>query len=79
MHTIHFGLTIGVLGLVLGLAAAAAAQPPGSASAATKKQQAGVLQQLSFADKQDFEDARRGFIAPLPDAGVIRDQQGKAV
>ena len=40
---------------------------------------AAVLQQLPFADKQDFEDARRGFIAPLPDSGVIRNKEGKPV
>ncbi|MGD0827918.1 MAG: alkyl sulfatase dimerization domain-containing protein [Desulfobaccales bacterium] len=38
-----------------------------------------VLQQLPFANKRDFEDARRGFIAPLPDNGVIRNQEGKPV
>ncbi|MGA7579579.1 MAG: alkyl/aryl-sulfatase [Desulfobaccales bacterium] len=31
------------------------------------------------ANKQDFEDARRGFIAPLLDDGVIRNQEGKPV
>ncbi len=32
-----------------------------------------------FANQQDFEDARQGFIAPLPDDGVIRNQEGKPV
>ncbi len=31
------------------------------------------------ANKQDFEDVRRGFIAPLPENGVIRDKEGKPV
>ena len=66
--------------LLLGLAVAAAgAQPGGAASDITKKQNAGVLQQLPFADKQDFEDAQRGFIAPLPEGGVIRNKAGQPV
>ena len=67
MFKINLILTIGVLGLVLGLAMVAGAQPTGEASGPTKKQNAALLQQLPFADKQDFEDAKRGFIAPLPD------------
>ncbi len=51
----------------------------GGATAATQKINAAVLQQLPFANQQDFEDARRGFIAPLPDNGVIRDQEGNPV
>jgi len=30
-------------------------------------------------DKQDFENARRGFIAPLPDNGVVKDKGGNVV
>ena len=66
-------------GLVLGLALMAGAQQIGEASGHTKKIQAGVLQQLPFADQQDFADAQRGFIAPLPDGGVIRAQDGTPV
>jgi alkyl sulfatase BDS1-like metallo-beta-lactamase superfamily hydrolase len=32
-----------------------------------------VLDELPFADRADFEDAARGFIASLPDATVLRD------
>jgi len=32
-----------------------------------------------WSDKQDFENARRGFIAPLPDNGVVKDKNGKIV
>jgi alkyl sulfatase BDS1-like metallo-beta-lactamase superfamily hydrolase len=67
------------VGLVLGLAVMAGAQQTGEASAHTKKIQAGVLQQLPFADQKDFADAQRGFIAPLPDGGVIRAQDGTPV
>ncbi|MCX5893823.1 MAG: MBL fold metallo-hydrolase, partial [Deltaproteobacteria bacterium] len=74
----NLALMVTVFSLVVGLAVAGA-QQPGSASAATKKHNAELLQQLPFADKQDFEDAKRGFIAPLPDGGVIRNQEGRAV
>jgi alkyl sulfatase BDS1-like metallo-beta-lactamase superfamily hydrolase len=37
------------------------------------------LRQLPFADQQDFEDSQRGFIAPLPNGGVIRNQEGRPV
>ena len=79
MFKIDFILTIGVIGLLPGLAVAAGAQQGGGATAATQKINAAVLRQLPFANKQDFEDARRGFIAPLPDNGVIRDKEGKPV
>lgn len=54
---------------VLGLCAtSAAAQDPSPsagkpATEATRRANAVVLQQLDFADKQDFEDAKRGLIA----------------
>lgn len=34
---------------------------------------------MPFDDTQDFDDARRGFIAPLPDDGVIRNADGDVV
>ena len=67
------------VGLVLGLAMMAGAQQIGEASGRTKKLHNDVLQQLPFADQQDFDDAQRGFIAPLPDGGVIRAQDGRPV
>jgi len=79
MFKVNFLLMVGVLGLAPCLAMAAWAQTGGAASGTTKKINAGVLQQLPFTDRQDFEDARRGFIAPLPDGGVIRDKDGKPV
>lgn len=78
MLKFNLALMVTVLSLVVGLAVAGA-QQPGSASAPTKKHNAELLQQLPFADKKDFEDAKRGFIAPLPDSGVIRDKDGKPV
>ncbi len=32
---------------------------------------------LPFGDRQDFDDAQRGFIAPLLDEGILRDANGK--
>jgi alkyl sulfatase BDS1-like metallo-beta-lactamase superfamily hydrolase len=72
-------LMIGVFGLGLGWAAIAWPQTGGEASAPTKEINARGLQQLPFADKQDFEDARQGFIVPLPENGVIRNQAGEPV
>jgi alkyl sulfatase BDS1-like metallo-beta-lactamase superfamily hydrolase len=67
------------VGVVIGLTMIAGARERGAASGHTKKTNAAVLQQLNFADQQDFADARRGFIAPLPDNGVIRDKEGRVV
>ena len=41
------------------------------ATEATRKVQAESTAGLDFSDMQDWEDARRGFIAPLPDKGRI--------
>lgn len=72
-------LLMGTLGLVLGRVVAAGAGRAGEASGPTTKGNGDILEQLPFADKQDFEDARRGFIAPLPKGGVIRNREGKPV
>ncbi|ECC1694036.1 alkyl/aryl-sulfatase [Salmonella enterica subsp. salamae] len=32
---------------------------------------------LPFSDRQDFADAQRGFIAPLPDHGILKNANGK--
>jgi alkyl sulfatase BDS1-like metallo-beta-lactamase superfamily hydrolase len=50
--------------------------PP--ASAYTKEMNAAVYQQLNFNDKQDIEDAKRGFIASLS-TQIIKNDQGKTV
>ena len=52
---------------------------PKKATPATKKVNAALLKKLPFANTQDFEDASRGFIAPLPDGGVIKGKDGKPV
>lgn len=60
-------------GIVLSLHAGAVVQaPPKDATEATKNANAAVLNELPFADKQDFEDANRGFIATVPELGEGR-------
>jgi len=51
---------------------------PNPASAATRAANQSLLQSLPFADRQDFEDATRGFIG-RPDKLTIRDAKGKVV
>jgi alkyl sulfatase BDS1-like metallo-beta-lactamase superfamily hydrolase len=50
-------------------------KPPTEHTKAANKK---VLDTLPFSDRRDFENARKGFIAGLPD-GVIKDAQGKVV
>jgi alkyl sulfatase BDS1-like metallo-beta-lactamase superfamily hydrolase len=45
---------------------------PKDATTVTKAANAKLLQQLPFADRRDFEEADRGFIAPLPNDGLIK-------
>ncbi|MEA3131225.1 MAG: linear primary-alkylsulfatase, partial [Paraburkholderia sp.] len=51
------------------------AAPNKDATAITKQENAEVYKQLPFDDKQDFEDAQRGFIATIPN-GVIKTDDG---
>jgi hypothetical protein len=55
-------------------------QPIGGkpATAATKAANEAVLKDLPFADKSDFDDAQRGFIA-RPDTLTIKNAQGNVV
>ena len=65
-------LTAAVTGLVLTAAAAAAAgqaPAPKPVEPAVRAVHEAALRALPFADRQDFDDARRGFIATLPEAG----------
>lgn len=48
------------------------------ATPATAKINAEAAARLPLQNRQDFDDARRGFIATIPD-GIIRDLQGKAL
>ncbi|MBE2179357.1 MAG: MBL fold metallo-hydrolase [Chthoniobacterales bacterium] len=76
MNTTRLGATILCSALVL---SAVAQEQPKPASEATKKANAAMLAELPFGNKQDFEDAHRGFIAPLPDEGVVKNDKGDVV
>ncbi len=49
------------------------------ATQTTKDFNAQVLESLPFANKQDFEDPNRGFIAPLPNDGAIANENGDVI
>ncbi len=49
---------------------------PKEATETTRAANAELLGSLPFADKRDFDEAKRGFIAPLPEGGVIKNEQG---
>ncbi len=65
-----------VVAMAVGISGARAQAERGEATEATKAANAKVLQSLPFSDQQSFEDARRGFIAPLPD-DIINNAAGK--
>jgi alkyl sulfatase BDS1-like metallo-beta-lactamase superfamily hydrolase len=48
------------------------------ATEATKAANDRLLDQLPFSDRSDFENAKRGLIAPLP-AGMIEGEAGNAI
>ncbi len=52
----------------------AAVPSPAPAEPATAWANAQVLQQLPFADRQDYTDASKGFIATFPDVTMVNDQ-----
>lgn len=68
--------------LVLALACASLGAPvaaePRAATPTTEAANAAVLETLDFSDTRAFEDARRGFIAALPDAEVSDENGARA-
>ena len=52
---------------------------PKPATEATKKANAAFAKTLPFADRRDFEYAKTGLIAPLPDGGVVKNDKGQVV
>jgi alkyl sulfatase BDS1-like metallo-beta-lactamase superfamily hydrolase len=56
-----------------------AAQQPKSASQATAEAIKTSTADYPWSDRVDFENARRGFIAPLNDGGEIKDAAGKDI
>ena len=74
---------VSVIAMLMMLAAVPFTQASGSgapkaARPDTKKANAAVLKKLNFADREDFRDARRGFIA-APESAVIKDDKGNVV
>ena len=49
------------------------------ATDATKATNAKTLKELPFSNTQDFVDAKKGFIAPLPDGGIIKNAKDQPV
>ena len=49
------------------------------ATAATRLANERILSRLDFSDQQSFEDVARGFIAPLPSKGVIKNADGDVI
>lgn len=68
-----------VLGLRAPTRALAHQSEPQPASPSTQAANAKLKALLDFGDRQDFEDAARGLVAPLPDNGVIRNAAGRVV
>ncbi|BBN59486.1 alkyl/aryl-sulfatase [Hydrogenovibrio marinus] len=50
-----------------------------SASKYTVSMNDALYKTLPFANKTDFENAKKGFIAPLPNNGVVKDAKGNVV
>ncbi|HMQ12033.1 MAG TPA: MBL fold metallo-hydrolase, partial [Candidatus Competibacter phosphatis] len=71
--TLSMMLVTGVGQLAL---AADTAKP---ATEVTKAANAAVLKELPFSNKQAFEDSKRGFIAPLDNNGLVKNDQGGIV
>ena len=57
---------------------ALAAETPKEATSFTKEKNQQVSQELPFSDTQDFEDAKKGFVATLPKL-VIKSSEGHDV
>lgn len=54
-----------------------AIEAPQPATKYTQQVNQKYIQSLPFSDRQDFDDAQRGFIAPLPDQGMLKNADGK--
>src|SRR5262245_14081969 len=59
--------------------AAAQDSGPKPASDATKQANSKLLTELPFDNTEEFEDAQAGFLAPLPDNGVIKNANGDVI
>ena len=70
-------LKVITLSLVLSISLFAAEEPK-DASSFTKQKNEQVLKELPFSDTKDFEDAKKGFVATLPNL-VIKNDKGEIV
>jgi len=50
-----------------------------NATEITAKKNSQVQKKLPFTNEHDFKDAKRGFIAPLPNNGVIKNTKGEVI
>jgi alkyl sulfatase BDS1-like metallo-beta-lactamase superfamily hydrolase len=79
---VAIGALVGVLTAlsIVAVPATASAQDAAKpASASTKAANAAVLKALPFSNKQAFEDAKKGFIAPLENDGVVKNAKGDII
>lgn len=72
-------LVLMLAALALGPAPALAEVAPKDATDFTKQLNAIYLKSLPFDDRRDFEDAQRGFIAPLYEDGVLKNAKGEVI
>lgn len=79
MRLTRLASVVSLVSLAAVIAGAAQAQDlRKDATAATKAANQKLLTELPFADKSDFDNARRGFIAPLP-TDIIKGQGGNTI
>ena len=79
MRLTRFLSVASVLSLALGMTGSVQAQDSRKdATAATKAANQRLLSELPFADKSDFDNAQRGFIAALP-SDIIKGQAGNTI
>jgi len=58
---------------------ASAQEQPKEASATTKKLNQALYESYPFSDKTSFEEAQKGFVAPLPNEGIVKNANGRVV
>ena len=80
LSTVKYLLPVLMLAtLLFGAIPALAEKGPRDATNFTKELNAIYLQSLPFDDRRDFEDAQRGFIAPLYEEGVLKNDKGEII
>ena len=70
MTALSRGMVVGLVGVVMAVVATplVTAQAPRAAEPDVVARNRAVLSDLPFSDRQDFDDAMRGFVATVPDA-----------